>query len=74
MTVPLLASMSENNIFYCSRANQTEVLMTRFLISCKQTIQDSMKCLRPDVKISSNFDLNFISSWTLMIWASNKLQ
>ena len=49
VTVPLLASMDENNIFYCSKANSTEVLMTRFLISCKQTIQDSMKCLKPEV-------------------------
>lgn len=55
ITLPLIGKMKENNIFHCSRATQNEIIITMFLISCKNTIRNTLKYLDPDVTLPSMF-------------------
>jgi len=48
ITLPLIGKAKENNIFHSSRATQNEIIITMFLISCKNTIRNTLKYLDPD--------------------------
>jgi len=48
VTLPLVTRNKGDFIFCLSRANQNEVIVTQFLISCKNTIKNSLKFLEPE--------------------------
>jgi len=50
--IPVLTSIKKDeSVFKLAKANQNEVRMTQFLLSCMRTIYSSFDYLTPDVKL-----------------------